>query len=362
MTTEAADRLEAAPGDSLLVFFDPEPTRVTVRAVSDSGIEPAGDVAMAASHRTVAAWAGEAERINTVMVADTGDVEEAAAHGASVVEALASVTESAGLEAMAVSQDALDSAEESGAGLASAFLLFAQFSIAAGILLIFLIFVMLAAERRHELGIARAVGAQRTEVVRMYAFEGAAYDLIAAAVGSLLGVFVGWGLARLLAVAFGQFDFALSFSFSWRSVVTAYALGVVFTFIVVVISAWRVSRLNIVRAVRDIPEPRRRGRTRRGLILTALGVVGAVLLIAAGLQTQQAGTLFLGISLAIIMLAVVSRRFGVPDRVAFTLAGIALIVFWLLPPPRGKVGCPSWIRASTSSSSRASPSCSAGPG
>ena len=331
LTTEAADRLEAAPGDSLLVFFGPEPTRVTVKALSASGIEPAGDVAMAASYRTVAAWAGEPGRINSVMVANTGDVEEAAAHGAAVVQAVEGVTKSAGLEATAVSQDALDSAEESGAGLASAFLLFAQFSIAAGILLIFLIFVMLAAERRHELGIARAVGAQRTEVVRMYAFEGAAYDLIAAAVGSLLGVFVGWGLARLLAVAFGQFDFALSFSFSWRSVVTAYALGVVFTFIVVVISAWRVSRLNIVRAVRDIPEPRMRGRTRRGLILTALGVVGALLLVAAGLQAQQAGTLFLGISLAIIMLAVVSRRFGVPDRVAFTLAGMALIVFWLLP-------------------------------
>ena len=40
----------------------------------------------------------------------------------------------------------------------SLFTTFGTFSIAAGILLIFLIFVMLAAERRGELGIARAVG------------------------------------------------------------------------------------------------------------------------------------------------------------------------------------------------------------
>ena len=41
----------------------------------------------------------------------------------------------------------------------------ASFSIAAGILLIFLIFVMLAAERRGELGIARAVGTRRGHLV-----------------------------------------------------------------------------------------------------------------------------------------------------------------------------------------------------
>ena len=44
----------------------------------------------------------------------------------------------------------------------SLFTTFGTFSIAAGILLIFLIFVMLAAERRGELGIARAVGTRRT--------------------------------------------------------------------------------------------------------------------------------------------------------------------------------------------------------
>ena len=43
----------------------------------------------------------------------------------------------------------------------SIFTTFGSFSIAAGILLIFLIFVMLAAERRGELGIARAVGTRR---------------------------------------------------------------------------------------------------------------------------------------------------------------------------------------------------------
>ena len=59
----------------------------------------------------------------------------------------------------------------------SFFTTFGSFSIAAGILLIFLIFVMLAAERRGELGIARAVGTRRGHLVQMFLFEGIAYDL-----------------------------------------------------------------------------------------------------------------------------------------------------------------------------------------
>ncbi len=331
LSAEAAERLEAGPGDTLLVFLGPTPVPVTVKAVFTEGVEPAGDVAIAASSRTVSAWAGQPGRITTVMVTNKGGLEEAAAHGVDVAQRLETVVAAAGLDATPVRQDALDSAQETGASIGSAFLLFAQFSIAAGILLIFLIFVMLAAERRHELGIARAVGAQRGEVIRMFAFEGAAYDLIAAAVGSVLGVFVGWGLAKLLGVAFAQFDFALSFSFNWQSVVTAFALGVVFTFLVVVLSSWRVSRLNIVRAVRDIPEPSTRRRGRRGLLVIIGGAILAALLIVAGLQSLQAGTLFLGVSVAIVVLALVARRLGVPDRIAFTVAGGLLVAFWLTP-------------------------------
>ena len=57
------------------------------------------------------------------------------------------------------------------------FTTFGTFAIAAGVLLIFLVFVMLAAERRGELGIARAVGTRRGHLVQMFTFEGAAYDL-----------------------------------------------------------------------------------------------------------------------------------------------------------------------------------------
>src|SRR4029434_8580145 len=66
-----------------------------------------------------------------------------------------------GLETDKTKQHALKEADAAGAMFMSFFSTFGSFSIAAGILLIFLIFVMLAAERRGALGIARAAGGRR---------------------------------------------------------------------------------------------------------------------------------------------------------------------------------------------------------
>ena len=106
----------------------------------------------------------------------------------------------------------------------SLFTTFGSFSIAAGVLLIFLIFVMLAAERRGELGIARAIGTRRRHLVQMFLFEGLAYDLLAAAVGALLGIAVAY--LMVLAMASGvrtSSDVTIDFSVKPASVVIAYA-------------------------------------------------------------------------------------------------------------------------------------------
>ena len=139
------------------------------------------------------------------------------------------------------------------------FLLLGQFSVAAGILLIFLIFVMLTAERKRELGIARAIGTQRSQIVRTFTYEGALYGLIAAAIGSVLGIAVGWIMVQIMATAFGEMELKLVHHYSPTSMVIAYTLGVALTMFVVVLSAWWTSHLNIVRAIRDLPEPERTG-------------------------------------------------------------------------------------------------------
>jgi putative ABC transport system permease protein len=49
---------------------------------------------------------------------------------------------------------------------------FGLFSVMVGVLLIFLIFVMLAAERRPEMGISRAVGTKRRHLIQAFLAEG----------------------------------------------------------------------------------------------------------------------------------------------------------------------------------------------
>jgi len=105
----------------------------------------------------------------------------------------------------------------------------------------------------------------------------------------------------------------------------------VLTFAVVLVSSWRVSRLNIVRAIRDIPEPRIERKGIRGLILAILLPLAGLLMAVFGIQNEQLAAWMLGTSLVIIGVPLLARRFGLPDRAAFTIAGLGLVVWWLLP-------------------------------
>ena len=150
----------------------------------------------------------------------------------------------------------LDLSDQAASGVTALFILLGLFSVGVGVLLVFLIFVMLAAARRTEMGMARAVGAKRSHLVQMFIFEGAAYNLAAAA----LGVTIGLGVGYLIVVATNQIlsgttdGFEFAYSFELRSAIVAYCLGMIITFATVAVSAYRVSQMNIVEAVRGLPE------------------------------------------------------------------------------------------------------------
>ena len=121
---------------------------------------------------------------------------------------------------------------------------------------------------------ARAVGTRRRHLIQMFVFEGTAYDVLAAAVGALLGAAVGVLAIGLLFGRFSEFDefgaFQLRHHVEPRSLIVAYCLGVLLTFATVTISSWRVSRLNIVSAIRDLPPPQNPDAGLRVLFLQPL--------------------------------------------------------------------------------------------
>ncbi len=154
------------------------------------------------------------------------------------------------------------------------FALFSLFVLAIGLLLIFLIFVLLAAERRVEMGMARAIGVQRRHLVLMFLFEGTVYDLLASFIGMGIGVGVGALLVTYLGPILERFDFPLRLTFQPRSLIIAYCLGVIFTFFSVAISSWLVSRMTVVEALRNLPESGRQASSLGELCVRLLELVG----------------------------------------------------------------------------------------
>lgn len=246
----------------------------------------------------------------------------------------------------------VSAAEIGGVVFTTVFSVFGILSIIAGVLLIFLIFVMLAAERRSEMGVARAIGVQRNHVVQMFVTEGVVYDLLAAALGVGLGLLISFALVGVIGNLFNTATeqlagqsvlFRIRFSAAPTSIIVAYCLGVLFTFIVVTAAAWRVSRLNIVAAIRDLEEPPGRGRT-TGWGRTLRLLFGPLLIVAGGVliyYTREGGFGFLQASASLIVAGIAfligwimeqgDRRQEIVQRIVYTLIGLGLVLIWALP-------------------------------
>lgn len=362
----AADKLDAKIGDSTRFIIQGKPYEMKVRDIivntSPSTQFPNTFVTLNQA-QTMFNVPGQ---LTSVQISLKGGPLEGVKYSKEVAEKLDGLLDET-YEVSEVKQGALDFANTIGNVFTSIFIGVALFSIAAGILLIILIFTMLAAERKSEMGMARAVGIQRGDLTRMFIIEGMAYDLAAAAVGAALGVAVGFAMVGIISSIIGTFGFSLTPHMEARSLIVAYCLGMLFTFLTVAISAARVSSLNIVSAIRNIPEPVKPDRKlgRRFMdAFTVLGVgrigagigglIGAVWsMIVSGPVVAVLGLLMLwggwagvngflfhtGASLTIIAIGFTIRwllnlrkvRPARRDRIAFTIAGFALLIYWALP-------------------------------
>ena len=148
-----------------------------------------------------------------------------------------------------------------------------SFGVLAGLLLLVNLFVMLAAERKTELGMARAVGMRRSELVGAFATEGWIYAIVATALGVAAGIGLGAVLvslsARIFATEHNRFD--LFFTLKPQSLAQSFAIGFIVALATIVGTSLRVSRLNIIRAIRDLAEPPPRRRRARWLLAGGAG-------------------------------------------------------------------------------------------
>ncbi len=364
--------LDIASGDELLLVKG-MPTPVTVAGIVPDGELAGGSPAVIWGLEAAQGFFGQAGQITAVLISNSGDRESGAALSAAAVSRLEPIV--GDLIVNPIKANQLEAAATSAEFITTLFVTFGTFSIFSGILLIFLIFSVLAAERKSELGMSRAVGLQRSDLIRQFVSEGLAYNFMAAAIGALLGV--GAALLLAQAIAFLLADSALTIipRVGLRSAVIGYSLGLVITFITVSISAVRISRVNIIAAIRDLNLPTLpresqwilflrpflvwraaatkagKGNLReaarlfllagpkailnfwgglfaRGPLLLALGYAFAYIGVNVA---EQIGVYALGVSLFIIGLGQFAHWLRLPDRLAYSFVGLSLILYWALP-------------------------------
>lgn len=97
-------------------------------------------------------------------------------------------------------------------------------------------------ERTREIGLRKAVGAKRGDVLIQFLIEA----MTLAAIGGMIGVALGWGLAQVVSTFFGEFKAVVGADAVVTSLVVATAVGLFFG----IFPAFRASRLNPIDALR----------------------------------------------------------------------------------------------------------------
>ncbi|HTD81424.1 MAG TPA: ABC transporter permease, partial [Thermoplasmata archaeon] len=275
---------------------------------------------------------GETARVNLVRISNVGGVADGAAVSDRVTRdaILVIAANRWDLAVSPVKADGLDSARALGRDATELFLVMGAFSVVAGLLLIVNIFVMMAEERKAEMCVSRAIGLQRTDLTTAFLLEGSAFAFAAAALGALAGLALGYVMIYFFAILVPlENGVRVEFYFDPISVLVAFAAGAVMTFASVALAAWRISRLNVVRAVRDLKEPEGHHATlylTAGIALAVLGVAGVVY----GFLSDYSLGKVAGVPLLALGLAVAASRW-VPARWPVTAAGLANLT-WQLGP------------------------------
>ncbi|MDT3445467.1 MULTISPECIES: ABC transporter permease [unclassified Pseudofrankia] len=343
VNTELADSLGLRAGDTVTAYLYGQPTQLRVeRVVPARGLAALGfaninrDLFVAPG--TLAAAAARAGGDNSpstiTLVSNRGGVESGSTLTDAVEQkirtALGGLTTS-GAQVTTPKKDALATAEDVAGQLGSLFLFIGSFSIIAGVLLLVNVFVMLTDERRGQLGMLRAMGMRRRRLISAFLLEGSIYGVVAAALGVAAGIGVGWAVVLVAAQIFAAFQdggnaLELTFAITPTSLFNGFAAGFLIAFATIAATSARVSRLNIIAAIRDLPDGVGRKPRRSLLVGSALLAVLCTAAAVPAVASSEGMTTYLFPALAVLFAVPLARRFA-GTRAVSTVAS-ALVLAW----------------------------------
>ncbi|CCK31712.1 ABC transporter integral membrane protein [Streptomyces davaonensis JCM 4913] len=180
---------------------------------------------------------------------------------------------------------------------------FAGVAVLVGVFLIVNTFSMLIAQRTRELGLLRALGADRRQVRRSVLLEALLLGLVGASLGLATGIGLAIGLIELMGLL-GMNIRSADMVIGWATPVSAYAVGLGVTFVAAYLPARRAATVSPMAALADaeiagVGKPLR-VRAIVGLVVGALGAAALVGCATASKTSSSASLLGLGVLLTLI--------------------------------------------------------------
>jgi putative ABC transport system permease protein len=355
ITEDLAKRVGVGVGDDITVYAYDQSHRLTVdRVLPRSGIAgfwtidptrssynvfvPPGTLASLVTSAPAAIKSSAEPPRAYVAVSNVGGVESGADRTDTVRHALQRHLANAGIEArvVPVKRDRIQDAVDGSKALTQLYFTMGMFAVAAGVLLLVNIFVMLADDRRSELGMIRALGLRRLPLVTTFATEGWLYAVLASALGAALGIAVGrviaWRADSILSKGREIDALNLQFAFDHSTIVTGFAIGLAISMATIVLTSVRTARINVIAAIRDLPDVKMRGAARRrtgvGVVLALAGI--AVSLLGFGGPDEYA--LILGPTLAVVGVGLLLAR-TLPGRPLVSTMAVVLFAWATMAVP-----------------------------
>jgi putative ABC transport system permease protein len=339
-----ARELELVVGDSIAVFYNNAPSVFEIsKIVKDDGIaglridqgDSTGTVLLSLSDARKLVELDEGE-VDAVLISNVGGVIDGALATGAVTEAAQELLDAGWPEFvwfMRTDKADVLREDDGGGSIGDIFLMISSFAILAGVMLIINIYAMLAEERRTEMGIMRAVAFKRQQLVMTFAYEGFVYSVVASIIGTAVGMALGGMIVFGISEVFAQEDSSLfgglPLTLNASTLLLAGAAGLLISFATAFITSFRISRLNIVMAIRDLPEPAGDGGSRWKLLWIPIAFIAAGVGTVAGFAGGNGWLQYVGPCVMLISGAVGVGHF-LPPRLVFTLAGAGVIAYSFL--------------------------------
>lgn len=198
----------------------------------------------------------------------------------------------------------------------TAFAIFGLVALAIGAFIILNTFRTVVMERRHDLGMLRAVGASRRTIIGLILSE----SLLQGVLGTALGLMVGYGLALLMIVVVNStMRQMFHMEFGWPvitlpNLLMAVVLGLGTTLVGGLWPALSASRVMPLEALRPtVPSAYERVARRRGIVGAVLLALAVLALLTGNFNLTTLGTLLFLVGLVLvapILVSPLARLFG----------------------------------------------------